>query len=124
MSFANPQPPYPNPQHGQRYEWAVRMYDYKARFYDPRTAMFSSLDAKRQYVNPYAYVMWNPIAFADPTGMLTVPEAGGASGLNFAMGYGISQGAEYPSLSDLQAAGLAGDFFGGGGVPSWVPNWY
>ena len=36
------------------------MYDYQARFYDPRTGMFSSLDPARQYVNPYAYVKWNP----------------------------------------------------------------
>ena len=98
MSFANPQPPYPNPQHGQRYEWLVRMYDYKARFYDPRTAMFTNLEpfhgtqfeqsmplsskktreqqflamaeANPEFLNPYSYVNWNPTNDWDSDGRI------------------------------------------------------
>jgi RHS repeat-associated protein len=54
---------------GQRWDWQAQVYDYGARFYDPKTANFLTQDPVRQGVNPYAYVAWNPVRFTDPTGM-------------------------------------------------------
>ncbi|MBI4517047.1 MAG: hypothetical protein HY699_14665 [Deltaproteobacteria bacterium] len=54
---------------GQRWEWRARVYDYGARMYDPRIARFLSPDPVREYMNPFAYVAWNPVKFVDPTGM-------------------------------------------------------
>jgi RHS repeat-associated protein len=54
---------------GQRWDTLAQLYYYGARFYDPKLATFMSLDPVRQYMNPYAYVGWNPVAFTDPTGM-------------------------------------------------------
>jgi len=33
-------------------------------------ARFLTHDPVRQYVNPYAYVGWNPVKFTDPTGLI------------------------------------------------------
>jgi hypothetical protein len=59
------------------------MYYYNARFYDPKVARFLTMDPMREYMGPYAYVQWNPIGSTDPSGMLTVPDAGGAAGINY-----------------------------------------
>jgi RHS repeat-associated protein len=58
---------------GQRWEWQARVYDYKARFYDPRTARFASHDPAGEGTNPYAYVAWRPLAFTDPLGKNMYP---------------------------------------------------
>lgn len=63
---------------GQRWEWSARTYDYGARVYDPRLARFLTIDPAREYVNPYAYVRWNPLRFIDPTGMVF-----GSANINF-----------------------------------------
>ena len=54
---------------GQRWDATTRLYDYGARWYDPQLARFTSQDPVREYMNPYAYVKWNPVKFVDPTGM-------------------------------------------------------
>ena len=54
---------------GQRWDAVALAYDYGARFYDPRLARFLTHDPVREYMNPYAYVQWNPVKFVDPTGM-------------------------------------------------------
>jgi len=54
---------------GQRFESDSSLYYYGARFYDPRIARFVTEDPVREYMNPYAYVAWNPVKFTDPTGM-------------------------------------------------------
>jgi len=54
---------------GQRWDDAAQTYDYGARMYDPRLARFLTHDPVREYMNPYAYVRWNPVRFTDPTGM-------------------------------------------------------
>jgi hypothetical protein len=33
-------------------------------------ARFMTHDPAREYMNPYAYVAWNPVKFTDPTGMV------------------------------------------------------
>src|SRR5262249_55541152 len=58
---------------GQRSEWSARLYDYNARFYDPRTPRFVRADPVRQFANPYAYVGWRPTSFVDRTGMVFSP---------------------------------------------------
>ena len=40
-----------------------------ARFYDPGVRMFLSHDPAREFASPYAYVGWDPVNGADPTGM-------------------------------------------------------
>jgi RHS repeat-associated protein len=54
---------------GQRWEATARVYDYNARFYEPRVARFASIDPAREFPNPYAYVGWRPTHFVDPTGL-------------------------------------------------------
>ena len=54
---------------GQRWVSAAALYDYGARFYDPQLVQFVSQDPVREYVQPYAYVGWNPVRWTDPTGM-------------------------------------------------------
>jgi len=53
---------------GQHWDDAAQLYYYGARFYDPRIASFVSEDPAREYMNPYAYVGWNPVRYVDPTG--------------------------------------------------------
>jgi len=59
---------------GQRFEAALGVYDYGARFYDPELARFLSADAlvpepgDPQSHNRYAYVRNNPITRVDPSG--------------------------------------------------------
>ncbi|WP_430612253.1 RHS repeat-associated core domain-containing protein [Flavobacterium sp. JP2137] len=51
---------------------ATGMYYYGARYYDPKTSLFLSVDPlaeKYPNWNPYAYTFNNPINFIDPTGM-------------------------------------------------------
>ncbi|MDX2148990.1 MAG: RHS repeat-associated core domain-containing protein, partial [Planctomycetota bacterium] len=54
---------------GQRWEQAVRLYDYHARFYEPRIARFLSVDPVRELANPYSYVGGRPMQMVDPSGM-------------------------------------------------------
>jgi RHS repeat-associated protein len=54
---------------GQRWDSTTLFYDYGARFYDPRIAHFLSQDPAGEYMNPYAYVAWNPVMRTDPSGM-------------------------------------------------------
>ncbi|MCK6554088.1 RHS repeat-associated core domain-containing protein [Candidatus Binatia bacterium] len=84
---------------------AAALYDYGARFYDPQLVQFVSQDPVREYVQAYAYVGWNPVRWTDPTGMLTVPDAGGASGLNFLGGFTVTGGiVSTVSIGDLVSA--------------------
>jgi RHS repeat-associated protein len=52
------------------------LYYYGARYYDPRTSVWLSVDPlaeKNVGSTPYAYCANNPIRYIDPTGMDTVP---------------------------------------------------
>jgi RHS repeat-associated protein len=81
---------------GQRWEYRTRLYDYGARHYDPRLARFLTHDPVREYMNPYAYVRWNPIHFTDPTGMFI-----GSIFLSFNMT--MSADSPYPNPDDIKA---------------------
>ena len=53
-------------------ELGVNQYDYSARYYEPSTSRFTTVDphAEKYYGwSPYAYVGNNPIKLTDPTGM-------------------------------------------------------
>ncbi|MCK6554084.1 hypothetical protein L6Q96_05800 [Candidatus Binatia bacterium] len=113
---------------------AAALYDYGARFYDPQLVQFVSQDPVREYVQAYAYVGWNPVRYTDPTGMLTVPDAGGASGLNFALGFPISgpvalvptvpeviRAADYATALRARGPGHGGKNGPAGGLPS-IPD--
>jgi len=45
-----------------------RLYYYGARYYDPQTARFVSVDPIPTSASPYAYAANNPLKFVDPTG--------------------------------------------------------
>jgi RHS repeat-associated protein len=71
----------------QRWDALTGVYDYGARHYDPRIARFLSHDPVREYMNPYAYVRWNPVMYVDPDGsnplvaLALVPAAGVFAGI-------------------------------------------
>ncbi len=109
---------------GQRWDWQAQVYYYGARFYDPKVASFLSEDPVREYMNPYAYVGWNPVMLTDPTGRLG-EGIGGLAGLEIAMalaacGGGCSAPAAAAALAASVAAG-AGQFATSGGTTSANP---
>ena len=59
---------------GQRWEGALGLYDYRARFYDPALGRFLQPDSlvpepgNPQALNRYAYVNNNPLKYTDPSG--------------------------------------------------------
>jgi RHS repeat-associated protein len=59
---------------GQRWEEAIGLYDYEARYYDPELGRFVQPDsivpelANPQYLNRYSYVLNNPLRYTDSTG--------------------------------------------------------
>jgi len=82
---------------GQRWDSALGLYDYRARYYDPLLGRFISADpvvrepGNPQSLNRYAYVYNNPLRYADPDGhvpvILVMMAAGAASG--FLINYGF-----------------------------------
>jgi RHS repeat-associated protein len=79
---------------GQRFEDAMGLYDFKARWYDPETGRFLSIDPLVQDVfdpqvaNPYGYVRNNPLNLVDPTGMFSFSIDIGGISIAVAIGYG------------------------------------
>ncbi len=65
---------------GQRYDAAVGLYDYRARWYDPALGRFILPDTivpqpgDPQSLNRYSYASNSPIVYTDPTGMFTETE--------------------------------------------------
>jgi len=59
---------------GREYDEESGFYYYRARYYDPGTGRFTSIDPIRgcilppQTINQYVYVMNNPTSFVDPDG--------------------------------------------------------
>jgi RHS repeat-associated protein len=102
---------------GQRWDLGARMYYYGARFYDPMIARFANIDPAREYLSPYAYVRWTPTRLIDPSGMLTVPDLGGAAGINYAAYFAHWAGVVPPKTFDLgnrppEFEGLGGGLLG------------
>jgi RHS repeat-associated protein len=129
---------------GQRWDALTGVYDYGARHYDPRLARFLSHDPVREYINPYAYVRWNPVMYFDNQGqspvlaavflaVATVAIAGFFGGINaslqpggsFITGFaggattgavGVALGLAVTSVAGFIAVAALGGF--GGGVVS------
>jgi len=59
---------------GQRWDGVIKLYDYKARYYDPAIGRFIQPDplvpepGEPQSLNRYAYVNNNPLRYTDPSG--------------------------------------------------------
>ncbi len=78
------------------------------RFYDPKLANFLTMDPAHEYMNPYAYVGWNPVMRGDPTGRLA-EGIGGLAGLEVAMALAArGGGCDNPGVASLVAASVAG----------------
>jgi RHS repeat-associated protein len=64
---------------GKELDDETNLYYYGARYYDPLTNRFLTLDpwagelSNPQSLNKYAYVLNNPLKFIDPTGMYNMP---------------------------------------------------
>lgn len=89
---------------GQRWDALVQTYYYNARYYDPGIARFVTMDAARESPSPYSYVKWKPTGSIDPSGLLTVPETGGVSGINYI--YGGTASITYSTTGAQAALGL------------------
>ena len=65
---------YDNPYkfNGKELDQETGLYYYGARYYDPETSVWLSVDPlveKYPNLNPYTYTFSNPVRFMDPTGM-------------------------------------------------------
>jgi len=54
---------------GQRWDADAELYDFGARFYEPRLASFLTVDPIQSGLSPYGYVSSNPVNRIDPTGL-------------------------------------------------------
>ena len=55
---------------GQEFDTELGLYNYRARFYDPRLGRFYATDPAGQFASPYLYAGNNPINMVDPDGEL------------------------------------------------------
>jgi RHS repeat-associated protein len=87
------------------YDEDVQLNYALARWQDPETGRFTSLDPARDGVNWYVYCASNPMSFVDPTGL-------------DADSYGGYFGYSYSNYGDPTYSGPGGSRGGGGGGPS------
>ncbi|MBI4208926.1 MAG: RHS repeat-associated core domain-containing protein [Deltaproteobacteria bacterium] len=58
---------------GQRFDSETHLYDYGARYYDPKIGRFLSIDPDPQgFLSHYSYVKNNPLIYVDPNGQWEV----------------------------------------------------
>lgn len=81
----------------------MEVYDFSARYYDPKLGRFFSIDPMPAFGSPYVYCANNPMIFVDPTGMNICP-------MN-------PHGRWYHEKVDLGGSGGSGG--GGQGFSSW-----
>ena len=76
---------------GREWDPETGLYDYRARYYDPKVGRFISEDpiGFAGGVNFYGYVGGNPVLWRDPLGLLDPPK-GGLKGQLYPKGYGGS----------------------------------
>ena len=56
---------------GKEYESDVKLYYFAARYYDPHIGRFTQRDPAGDGINWYVYAYNNPLAFIDPTGLIS-----------------------------------------------------
>jgi RHS repeat-associated protein len=57
---------------GQYWDSESSLYYLRARYYDPATAQFISIDPLADFALPYGYSESNPLNMADPTGLIGI----------------------------------------------------
>jgi RHS repeat-associated protein len=113
---------------GQRYVDSLGVYDYGARWYDPELGRFMQADplvressnvpdtSNPQTVNPYSYVLNNPLTMVDPTGEAPLPfeQDYGSTSSFYPYGYGdgFSSFGYDASLSSLYPSSYYGSYSG------------
>ena len=63
----------------QEWDTETKLYNYKARFYDPQMGRFFTTDAAGEFASPYIYCGNNPIMFTDPSGNMSGEQWGGVA---------------------------------------------
>ena len=76
---------------GEYYDTETETYYLRARYYNPRTGMFTSEDPIRDGFNWYAYTNGNPVMFIDPSGFVYI----------IAWSYGSSDVKDFERYYDL-----------------------
>ncbi len=74
---------------GQEFDPELGLYNYRARFYDPRLGRFYAIDPAGQFASPYLYAGNNPITYIDSTGQIAWCNIFGGIGGAILIGVGI-----------------------------------
>jgi RHS repeat-associated protein len=109
---------------GERFDPVLAQYYLRARFYDPRTGRFSSMDpflgtyARPGELNRYGYAANNPVMNTDPTGLFTGGFAGfvaatSIGGLIVGGTYGAIRGARQGGVGRAILGAVIGSVVGG-----------
>jgi RHS repeat-associated protein len=89
---------------GQYYDTESGMYYLRARYYDPKTAQFISVDpALSTTGSPYSYVAGDPLSATDPSGLMNCHYVANESGGGSVCTRGVENNNDYP-CSALAAA--------------------
>ncbi|NEO83330.1 MAG: hypothetical protein F6J87_03565 [Spirulina sp. SIO3F2] len=102
---------------GQEFDAELGLYNYRARFYDPRLGRFYAIDPAGQFASPYLYANNNPINLVDPDGelaFLAVIAVGALVGATIGGGVAAYTG----DKAGLKGWDLAGYIGAGAGIGS------
>jgi RHS repeat-associated protein len=111
---------------GQRFEAAIGLYDYGARFYDPTIGRFLQADtivpnpSNPQTLNRYAYVENNPLMRIDPTGRFSIGFGVGFGTVSYSSDSGSGIDWDWgPSLGFEVSSGSYGNGWGFSAMTGW-----
>jgi len=109
---------------GGLYDYDTGLVRFGARDYDPQTGRFVSKDPigfSGGSANLYAYSFNDPINFADPSGMLTVPFVGWVDVGETAGSAALEQWADHMTDPNTAGIDLIGSYIGGFFAALWTP---